>query len=500
MEQAQDIARLLRERIAPAVSPALLARVLAMASPRAPMFVGDFAEIVRLDPWLTRDLLARANAPSMNTEEPALHADQAIGLLGPRAARLAALCALGGMGGWPIEIGWSLRGLWRRGAFRAIVARALTHASDFGQAEMAFTAGILLETTPVTLARHRANEWAALERRQREAAVDRDDRDRLEAELFGAPLAGFTARALRESGAPGAISDLIESALIAPGREPPAIARCLAVADHAALAWWHGDEAAALGIARRRAAAERLIPDEAWSDIETEIDLELSHCLPLLGGVDEVVPPDDLDVRLIGVLAELSLESEQENRDLKRRQNDLLHRVTTDQLTGVKNRAAFDERLEEELERACRTGDPLVLLLADLDDFKQINDQLGHLAGDLILRAVAESIERSGRRFDLVARYGGEEFAIIAPQCGHQGAESLAERVRRAVESTRVTWGGKPLGVTVSLGGAVARWPDRPRSAAALVEATDARLYEAKHSGKNCVRIEPIDTAWAVAS
>lgn len=159
-----------------------------------------------------------------------------------------------------------------------------------------------------------------------------------------------------------------------------------------------------------------------------------------------------------------------------------------DGLTEVANRRQFEQILDLEWRRAVRSGSPISLILADIDHFKRFNDSNGHQAGDRCLRDVATLLDSIVQRAgDQVARYGGEEFAAMLPETDAQGAENIAERMRRAVESLE-TGGGR---VTVSIGVATIV-AGETRTAHALVAAADAALYDAKHAGRNTVRARTI--------
>jgi diguanylate cyclase (GGDEF)-like protein len=163
--------------------------------------------------------------------------------------------------------------------------------------------------------------------------------------------------------------------------------------------------------------------------------------------------------------------------------------ATTDQLTGLANRWTFDEELALEWRRAERVGDPLALVLVDIDNFKTINDTQGHQGGDEVLRKVGEVLTASVRQVDLVARYGGEEFAVIVPETDLDGALDLAERLREALENHEMELeNGASLSVTASFGAAV---KGDLAGGEKLVAAADRELYEAKHSGKNRVAPAP---------
>lgn len=158
-----------------------------------------------------------------------------------------------------------------------------------------------------------------------------------------------------------------------------------------------------------------------------------------------------------------------------------------DGLTGIANRRSFDEALDFAWRRHERFGEPLALLLADVDAFKAFNDNYGHQIGDDALRRVAARIEACARREgDLAARYGGEEFACILSATDAEGALRVAETVRAAVEALGIVHGFSPAGprVTVSLGCASVV-PTAATGPGALIAAADRGLYAAKHDGRN---------------
>ena len=160
----------------------------------------------------------------------------------------------------------------------------------------------------------------------------------------------------------------------------------------------------------------------------------------------------------------------------------------TDGLTGVWNRRHFDLRAAQELERAMRFEDePFSLVMCDLDDFKGVNDRLGHQAGDAALVELSRRLMESTRSVDFVARYGGEEFALVLPRTGPAEAAIVAEKVRKAVGAHPFEADGRTFPVTLSVG--VASCPDHGRSVRALVAAADEALYRAKAGGKNRVEI-----------
>ncbi|MBX9849843.1 MAG: sensor domain-containing diguanylate cyclase, partial [Rhodocyclaceae bacterium] len=159
--------------------------------------------------------------------------------------------------------------------------------------------------------------------------------------------------------------------------------------------------------------------------------------------------------------------------EMRRLVSDLETLSTTDGLTGLRNRRAFDERIIDEHHRSMRSKHPFSLLLIDVDLFKDYNDSFGHQAGDDALEDVARIIQYTVRNYDLAARYGGEEFGVILPDTDNQGAMGLAERLRRAIE--RDEWMYRQI--TVSIGVATI---EHGQSIPALIEQVDRALYTAK--------------------
>lgn len=180
-------------------------------------------------------------------------------------------------------------------------------------------------------------------------------------------------------------------------------------------------------------------------------------------------------------------ESSDEITDLRRNVESIQQEAMTDPLTGVNNRKSFDAMIDSLIEQARKTQEPLTLVVADIDHFKNFNDRWGHQTGDHVLRLVAQVMSDNVKGADLLARYGGEEFAILLPGATIESAAALADRIRTLIQSRRLKKRrtNEDLGlVTISMGVAEFEPGDTPET---LIDRADERLYEAKRTGRNRV-------------
>jgi len=195
-----------------------------------------------------------------------------------------------------------------------------------------------------------------------------------------------------------------------------------------------------------------------------------------IGGVPEEIRP--LVSALAGHVA-IAVDNTRLFAEMKRQ-------ATYDHLTGLAGRRHFSSELRREIDRARRTDGALSMLMLDADHFKLLNDNHGHLAGDAVLRMLADVLREGTRSIDVLGRLGGEELGVLLPGASLDVAATVAERLREAIETTRVPWKGSDIGITVSIG--VACWsagqlPDD------LIEASDVALYAAKERGRNQVAL-----------
>jgi diguanylate cyclase (GGDEF)-like protein len=175
--------------------------------------------------------------------------------------------------------------------------------------------------------------------------------------------------------------------------------------------------------------------------------------------------------------------------DANKKYRELAYR---DELTGLYNIRYFHEVMEKELERARRYGHALSLLFFDIDYFKEINDNFGHLAGDVALRQVADQIVQVVRGSDIIVRYGGDEFAVIMPETGREGLEVFAERIRSGIEEMIIPAEQTSLRMTVSVGGSIFNSKNPQIDKKTMFSAADKAIYQAKGGGRNRIHIVEI--------
>jgi diguanylate cyclase (GGDEF)-like protein len=221
--------------------------------------------------------------------------------------------------------------------------------------------------------------------------------------------------------------------------------------------------------------------------ITLEVGLVRCSGAILLLGSQERRHDSQFETEILKLTNDLSLmarESARKNRELKEANETIERLARTDPLTGLANRRTLDETFGREIARAERLQGDLSMIIGDLDHFKSINDQYGHIIGDQVLAHAAVVLKSQSRPYDLAARYGGEEFVLVLPGTSTNGAIATAERIRKEIADLTVP--GCPRQITISLG--VASWMvgEAPE---AFVARADAALYSAKSTGRNRVEV-----------
>jgi len=206
----------------------------------------------------------------------------------------------------------------------------------------------------------------------------------------------------------------------------------------------------------------------------------------LEAGADDYIPkpfdPHELKVRLRAGRRILDLQHQ-----LIAARSILQERATHDPLTGLWNRSAVNDLFVQDLYRAQRERSPIAVAMADIDHFKAVNDNFGHIAGDAVLRVVAQRMLAAVRNFDRIARYGGEEFLLVMPCSDVNICKQLVERVRNVIAATPIDTSEGVIPVTISIGVTISTEIDT--SFAELIQRADTALYQAKLEGRNRVQL-----------
>jgi diguanylate cyclase (GGDEF)-like protein len=470
--------------------PGVVVRLLQLTR-RPEVSVREIADTIGMDPGLSAKILRFVNSPMAGVAREITSLQQAVAFVGVRGVKMMALSfsVLSARTHRPCsrfdpEL-FALQSL-----ACAVAAKQFTQATRLDSINDAFMAGLLSQIGRSVFAATLPKEYAAVLARSHNAPIDLPE---IEQAAFGADYTDVGGWLLRQWTIPESLCAAIATFRKSEEhRERSPLARVLVVSELLASVICPSDD------------SHRTTMDDLAAAAQREFKLEPEHCLTLVQDTATEVEQlrqilelpknnlrslDCLETEVRERLAELSLAMHLENQTMALQQEDLLRRATTDPLTGIGNRAAFDARMTLELERCARGGSPFALLMIDVDRFKKFNDSHGHQAGDRVLQMVARTLDNNIRKVDYLARYGGEEFSIVAPGTGEEGVAHLAERLRYSVENTTVTWDGKPLNVTISIGAAVFNEIADADDASMVIRAADAQLYAAKCAGRNRVCI-----------
>jgi diguanylate cyclase (GGDEF)-like protein/PAS domain S-box-containing protein len=225
----------------------------------------------------------------------------------------------------------------------------------------------------------------------------------------------------------------------------------------------------------------RTIEDGSSREAEIYLHHKAGHRVPVLVRITPIVDPDGAVIGAIEVFSDNSAKM-----SALHRVQDLEKVAYVDQLTGLANRALTEITLRSRTDELSRYGWPFGVLFIDIDQFKLVNDRLGHNTGDAVLQAVANTLRGAARTFDLVGRWGGEEFVAIIANTDNTRLTTIAERFRTLVEASVVSAGGAEHVVTVSIGGTQAAAGETVET---LIARADALMYASKKSGRNRVTI-----------
>lgn len=455
--------------------------------------LGATAGIISMDAALSARLLRVANSPLYAGRRRVDNLAQAMTMLGLNATLSLAL-------GFSLVHG--LRGdngtaheqerVWRRSVLAALAARLLGRPAGVQHAEDLMLAGLLQDVGRLALLQAVPDEYTPL-------CVHAEDNDTLlalERETLGADHAEVGAWLARQWRLPGYLVEAIAASESGASEDP--FQNCVHVSGVVADLWLAPSDPE--GQLRSHAAGLVRSCTRGGEDALDDLLVQIAAALPEISTLFEVriSRPEHLqaisdhakELLILRNLREIQ-EATQARHDAQvseERMRRLTEQSRRDPLTGVYNRLQMEEVLEREFATALALQHPLSIAFVDLDDFKRINDQYGHLVGDQVLRQFAQTLQRMLRSTDLIARYGGEEFLVVLSHSGETAAMRVLQRILDEVSNMPMAMvEGQPLHVTFSAGVATHDQTNRFADARSLLQAADDALYGAKRKGRNQV-------------
>ena len=450
--------------------------------------VHEIADVISLDPALAAKIMKFANSPLAGIRREVTSLPRAVALMGTRGVMMTAL-SFAVVGATRIEscLGFNVKQFGLQSIACGVAARALAARNNTAAPQEAMLTGLLSQLGRAVLANTNPDNYALLLQRVERIPLDLPE---LELELFGTDYAQIGADMLQAWGLPGSVWMPLRRYRLPPEKtECQAFDHVIFVAERmAGVVCPDGnctepDTAGLLQSARQRLGIEQDECEILLCEVAEETE-SLRISLDVAPG--DVRPPEQIRELLQERITVLNLAMHFEHKEGSDDQGEMLRKASTDPLTRAGNRAAFETRIKPEIDRSRRTGQPLGLIIIDIDRLKQLNDTHGNAAGDEVLKAVAATLGENIRKIDYVARVGADEFAVIAPGLTRETASTLAERIRAIIAEIGIKWNGNRLDTTVSLGAAVvSAFPEHDPERFIIRSAVHC-VDEAKRAGRNC--------------
>lgn len=492
--------------------PSVAIEVLALAK-KDDVSIDELGSVIQRDPALAGKLLSYVNSSSFGIPRQVASLPQAVGLLGIRSVKVMALSfSLVNAVRESESDTLDYEAYWRRSITSAVAARMIARKALPRMAEESFVAG-LLSTIGIMAADRCAPElYGPILTLSAESARPLAE---VEREVLGFTHAEMGQALLETWALPPVLSNAVGCAngdgLDALDGEDRQIAGFVCAAAAIASLFCKDVVASDLDSIKARCIEVAAIQESALEEILEHLDERVREVASMLAvNVGETANYAALQVEAMATLAQLSMQAEvdrvdathkaeqarYESKQLLKERKAILKMAATDSLTGIGNRAAFDQKLKEEWSRATSKRESLALIMLDIDHFKRFNDDHGHRAGDAVLESVGKILAKTVGNFGFVARYGGEEFCVILTGEKPDLVAALAEKIRRAIEASSIDHEGATLRVTASLGAAWTTLDAGIKQPQQLVEAADQQLYVAKKNGRNRVAVnQPIGAA-----
>jgi two-component system, cell cycle response regulator len=469
--------------------PAIAVQVLELAS-KDTADIAQIARVISRDPALSTKILRTVNSSFYGLRASVSTISHALVILGMQSVKTLAL-------GFSLTMslsknkskGFKHIDYWRRSIYAATAARTMAVKLKIPQQEEAFLAALLQDIGMLVLDLVLGAEYGETYQK----AANHAELETLEQKTFrmthaevGAMLAEkwklppVLVAPIRHSHHPEAVTEPVQQQLA----QIVQLSGCCADV--------FVDRAAARAIAKVRGlcASRFRVKDSECDEWMKEIAAKTKEVASLFEiNIGSAADYEAILKKANEALVDLTLQTQIQATQLQEQNQVLKIQATTDALTGLNNRAAFDTFLIEHFNVAQQSGNPLTILLIDVDRFKTINDRFGHQIGDEVLSALGKILKSSGRPQDLAARYGGEELVLVLPCTPRAVGSAVAETIRRAVAAQPMSCGNQKIPVTVSIGVATIEPGSPLQEPAQLLKAADMATYAAKHGGRNCVKV-----------
>jgi diguanylate cyclase (GGDEF)-like protein len=475
--------------------PAVAIQILDLCQQDEPD-MGQIAKLIGSDPALSAKILRLTNSPVYGLKCQVRTVSHAICLLGLSAVRPLAL-SFSLVKGLQARDRKALTWFWKRSLLSAVAARELATATNYRLGEEAFLGALLQDIGVLAMRQLAGTEYATLA----QPGIRHNDLAEGERALFGEDHASVGAWLAERWKLPSSLCAAIAGSH-APAQMPDSthadiahLVRLVALSGEVADVWIEED--AALAMKRLRHSSSRLLQiddqklDEALQQVAKRSEEVANYFDVEIGSADQLsaILEQAKETLLILALAANRQASDAKEAigTLEAKARSLEIEAQRDGLTGLFNRAYFDQACAHWTTQLARDQAPLSLVLFDIDHFKTVNDTYGHQAGDKVLAGVARVLGARMRPTDITARYGGEEFVLLLPGTDAPGAAVVAERLRRRVaEAVHEIGNGSVLRVTASAGHATLQ-PGSTATAEMLLASADSALYGAKRGGRNRV-------------
>jgi diguanylate cyclase (GGDEF)-like protein len=470
--------------------PAVAMQVLELAQ-RPDIDIAQIARIISKDAALSSKILRTVNSSFYGRSQHVATISHALVILGLQSVKTLVLgFSLASNLAKSPSRGFKHVAYWKRSIVAATAARGIAAKIDLLHTEEVFLAALLMDIGMLVLDQVLGEQYGAVFAR----AATHADLPALERDALGATHAEVGGLLAEQWKLPPLLSIPIAHHHDDPAAiEDPTLRKVtelVALAGRCADVFADENPSAAIADVRRAALEQFQLDAAACDALLAEVGKRTKEVASLFEiNIGSTQQYEAILQRANQALVELTLQSQMQASQLQQQNQQLQHRATTDALTGLANRAAFDDALAKLFAAAAGAGQPLSLLMLDLDGFKEINDGHGHPAGDAVLRAVGALLARSAGPQDVAARYGGDEMVLLLPRAPRAIAKAAAESLRSAIAARSIRHGSIKMQVTASIGVATFDTSAAFRTPAHLIKAADTALYNAKRAGRNCVEL-----------